>query len=132
MSRTPEHMTWKRIIGRCNNPNNSKYPIYGGRGIKVCDRWRNSFQCFFDDMGKRPESKTSIERRDNNGNYCPENCYWGDNFDQANNKSNNIFIEYCGKKMTASQWGRHIGMNDRKIRQRMSRGWSVERTLTTK
>lgn len=74
--RRPERIVWENIIQRCTNPKNPKYRYYGGRGITVCDKWRDSFDAFFLDVGARPSSELSLERKDNNGNYEPGNCVW--------------------------------------------------------
>jgi hypothetical protein len=81
----PEYNTWHGMLRRCYDPNHRAYPYYGGRGIKVCDAWRNSFPQFLADMGKRPEGMT-IERENNHGDYEPGNCIWATWVDQNCNR----------------------------------------------
>lgn len=88
--RTPEYMAWGSMIQRCENPNNPRYPNYGGRGIKVCDRWRNSFQDFLEDMGEKPHESLSLDRINNDGNYKLANCRWATINEQANNQRHNM------------------------------------------
>ena len=89
LSKTTEYATWCHVNARCSNQNEKSYKNYGGRGIKVCDRWRDSFENFISDMGTKPETNMSIERIDNDGDYCLENCKWGTAFEQARNKRTN-------------------------------------------
>lgn len=102
---------WCEIKIRCCNPNNHAYHNYGGRGIRVCDRWLHSFENFLADMGERPSTDHSIDRIDVNGNYCPENCRWATRKEQANNRRSNILVEYNGKTQTLKQWCDELGLN---------------------
>ena len=91
---TPEFVTWGHMLQRCRNPNCRDYPSYGGRGITVCERWLK-FQNFFQDMGKRPHGLT-LERKDNEGGYSPDNCCWATQSDQNRNQRRRmVFFAHC-------------------------------------
>jgi len=127
----PLWWTWHRIKQRCHNPKNPKYPDYGARGICVEEPWRSSFQAFYDDMISKWKPELSIDRRDNNKNYCKGNCRWADDFTQASNKRSNCWIEFNGQKKLRSHWARELGIPDTTILLRLRRGWSIEKALTT-
>lgn len=120
MCNTVEYKTWAQILVRCNNKNSTSYEYYGGRGIKVCERWANSFENFYEDMGKRPEGM-SIDRIDMNGDYCPENCRWASKQVQNSNTRKNKYIEYRGERKTLSEWARHYDIPVWKLSQRLLR-----------
>lgn len=130
---TPEYRTYRHMLGRCRTKTNKAYKHYGGRGIKVCDRWLEpngrGFDNFLFDMGKRPTNKTSLDRINNNGNYEPSNCRWADSVEQLNNTRRSRFITAYGKTQTVSQWARELGMKSTTIHQRLAYGWTGEKIL---
>lgn len=129
-SQSRTYRIYRDMLTRCNNPHYKEYHLYGGRGIKVCDRWQGSFDNFLSDMGERPKGM-SLDRIDNEGHYTPENCHWATGFEQANNKRNNVILEYHGRRQTAPQWARELGISVRNIYSRRRSGWSDERILST-
>jgi hypothetical protein len=121
MSNSSEYSVWQAMKRRCYDKNNKYYDRYGGRGVTVCDRWVNSFENFYSDMGKRPKNY-SIDRIDVNGNYSPENCKWSDSIEQANNKSTNSKYLYGEENLTISQWARKAQISPMALRQRLNGG----------
>ncbi len=106
---TDEYRTYAGMKGRCRDPSNLSYPRYGGRGISVCDRWLNGeggesgFECFLSDMGRRPSSKHSIERKRFNEGYEPSNCIWATAKDQIRNRSNTLVVEWRGRCISLAE-----------------------------
>lgn len=123
-TRTPEYRVWQHIKGRCNTPTDAAYHNYGGRGIKVCNRWNNSFQDFLEDMGLRPSLKHSIERVNNSKGYSPENCKWATRKEQANNTRNTRRIEYNNQSMSVAQWAEKLNVNPFTLYRRLYSGWT--------
>lgn len=126
---TPEYKSWKHMMARCYNPNFVKYQNYGGRGIKVCDRWRNNFENFIEDMGLKPSPDHSIDRLDNNGDYCPENCRWATMREQANNRRTNRRVTINGVTKTVAEWSRAHGIDPQRVYSRLALGWDIHRAL---
>lgn len=131
MEKKPEYQTWKAMKARCMYQRHASYKNYGGRGISVCERWRNDFAAFYFDIGPRPSPQHSVERRDNDGNYEPSNCYWATTAEQQANKRDNHRITYNGQTNTLSQWSQITGLDQRRIGHRIKAGWTIERALTT-
>ena len=129
---TSEHHAWSNMKRRCYDKTNNRYATYGGRGIKVCDRWlgKHGFLNFLTDMGKKPLSALTLERRNNDGDYCPENCYWANQKVQARNKTTSRIIKYNGESRILEEWGEITGFGKKVIWQRLNLGWSVEDALT--
>lgn len=122
------YAVWHNMIRRCENPKARNYKNYGGRGIKVCKRWRN-LKNFYEDMGECPEGM-SIDRIDNDGDYSPANCRWATKKEQSNNTRRNHNIEYAGITMTLAQWSEELGISRAALESRFRSGWSVERTFS--
>ena len=124
---TTEHNIWSSLIQRCTNPNSQFYHNYGGRGIRVCARWRTSFEAFLEDMGPRPSKKHSIDRFPNNdGNYEPGNCRWATRKEQQRNKRTSRILRYKGLELPAVVMAEHCGVNYKRLMDRLYMGWSVE------
>lgn len=127
----PLYRTYSNMKTRCYNPKNVAYKNYGGRGIKVCDRWLKSFWMFLVDMGEKPSPKHSLERIDNHGCYSKENCRWATPEEQANNMRPNVLLTHDGQTMTAAQWAKKTGINVATICARVHDfGLSHEEALT--
>jgi hypothetical protein len=119
------------MIDRCTDSKRHDWHRYGGRGITVCQRWRNSYESFFADMGPRPSPQHSIDRIDNDGNYEPGNCRWATTLEQGSNKSNNRLLTFDGQTLTIAQWARKLGIPVGTLNLRISHyNWPVERALT--
>jgi hypothetical protein len=127
---SPELSSWRSMIARCSNPNSHAWSRYGGRGIRVCERWRASFAAFLDDMGRRPSLEHSIDRIDNDGDYEPSNCRWATRTEQALNRRNNRRIDAAGQSLTAPEWSRLTGIHKDTILGRIERGWDLNRAVT--
>jgi hypothetical protein len=126
-----EFRTLSYMKARCYNPNLKCYKNYGGRGIKICDRWldkENGFLNFFTDMGECPEGY-SIERINNDGNYCPENCKWIPLSEQAKNKRNVVNLTFKGETLNMNEWSKKLNVDADTIRNRFKNGWNVEEVL---
>jgi hypothetical protein len=118
LGKTTEYSSWTNMQTRCRNPNFKDWHLYGGKGIKVCERW-NSFENFLEDMGKKPGKGYSIERRDSNKDYTPENCYWATSIEQANNTSKNLHFEWNGKLCTIRELADLAGLPHGTLYQRL-------------
>jgi hypothetical protein len=125
MSYSSEYRIWHAMKGRCLNNKDRKYNRYGGRGIVICQRWLDSFENFYSDMGPRPSSLYSIDRINNDGNYELENCRWSIPKVQCNNRSNNIILQIGGLYLTAAQFSRIYGRSAAGIIYRKRKlGWN--------
>lgn len=125
-----EYTTWQTMKDRCYNPRSKGWKRYGGRGIKVCERWRNDFAAFLLDVGQRPKPGFTLDRIDNDGDYAPGNCRWTTARVQGNNRSTNRLVGHNGRTMTITEWARHTGIEETILRWRLSR-WPVDRALET-
>jgi len=128
---SPEFNAWRGIIGRCTSSTHADYAGYGGRGIKVCHRWLISFQDFLEDVGRKPSAGHQIGRINNDGDYEPSNVRWETAKEQANNRRSSVLLTYLGETKSAQQWADQYGLTKFQLRDRLKRGWSLERSLLT-
>ena len=128
MTNTRLHRVWRSLRERCNNPRSRDYPKYGGRGIKVCNRW-NDFENFAADMGERPSDRLSIDRINNHGHYEPGNCRWATTKQQLRNTRQNRLLTFCGETRPLIEWSEITGVAVERLRSRIKRGWPVERAF---
>jgi len=127
---SPEWHAWATMIQRCYNRNNPAWSRYGGRGISVCDQWKDSFPSFIRDMGDRPGPGYSIDRIDNNGNYERDNCRWATSTQQNRNRRSNRMIEYDGRSLSLAEWAESYHIPYSTLSARLKRGWTVSVALS--
>lgn len=121
-SQTTEYYAWKDMLRRCYDPDHRKYPRYGARGISVCERWKQSFPEFLNDVGLRPSVGLSLDRIDNDKQYDPSNVRWADSFQQNRNTSWNVRIHIDGESLSIAEWSERSGVAYPTIWQRLRRG----------
>lgn len=130
MSRTKTYTSWQSMLRRCNNTKDDHFPDYGGRGISVCARWSASFEAFLSDMGVRPD-KCTLDRKDVNGNYEPENCRWATSQQQSRNRRSNVMLTAFGKTQCINDWRKVTGLSFTSMIDRIEKGWSAEDVIAT-
>ena len=122
---------WNNILSRCYNSNASHFHRYGGRGVTVCDQWRNDFKVFYDwAMSHGYSDELTIDRINNDGNYEPSNCRWVDIKTQARNRNNNHYVTINGITKTLTEWCNYYSINYRTVQDRIKRGWTEHKALT--
>ena len=131
-SKTRIYRIRRAIIARCYNSNHEQYKDYGGRGITVCVEWLNSFTAFYEwAVASGYTDDLTIDRKDNNGNYEPNNCCWVTRKEQANNRRNNILVTYNGKTQSVTQLAEELGIDSAILRARIYIGWDIEKAINT-
>lgn len=122
---------WRTMMHRCYNTARSEYKRYGGRGIFVCEEWRSDFKCFCNWAYQNGyQDSLTLDRRDNDGGYSPENCRWATNKVQQNNKSNNVYITYMGVRLPVQEWSRITGIKGYTLIRRYRSGWELSRVFS--
>lgn len=128
MAKTKLYKAWSAMKERCSNQKHRAWRYYGGRGIRVCERWQ-TFENFLADMGERPFAKATIERKDMNGNYCPENCRWATQAEQKRNTRQSHFLTYNGLTMCLADWASKMSIPSQTLSYRALQGWTPEECL---
>lgn len=130
MTDSPEYRAWCHMKERCSNPRVHNFHRYGGRGIRVCERWIDSFENFLADMGERPSPRHTLERKDRDKGYEPGNCTWATSREQALNRHTNRILTFRGEAKPLTVWCDAFGISPKIVGTRLRRGWTVERALT--
>lgn len=130
-SRTALYKLWQGMIARCENPQKKQFHRYGGRGIKVCERWHD-FDLFSLDVGDRPSTQHSLERKDNDGDYTPLNCKWADKKEQSNNRTDTVWLTLKGITKSRMDWCREFNLSPTTVANRKKKGMTDEQALTHK
>jgi hypothetical protein len=132
MSGTPVYDVWAGMHTRCTNSKENHWDRYGGRGIKVCERWSGpgGFENFLADMGERPSARHQIDRKENDGDYEPGNCHWVLSKVNNRNRGNNRILEFQGERLCLAEWAERLGISHVVILKRLQAGYSIERALT--
>lgn len=128
MSSLPEYNVWCGIKQRCYYEKHVSFSIYGGRGVRVCERWHD-FANFYADMGPRPSAKHTVERLDSSKDYSPENCTWVTRAAQSRNTSRTRHISHAGETLCVEDWAKRLGVSAVTLRMRLHRGWSEQEAL---
>lgn len=129
LTNSPEYNAWRAMRNRCYREKDEHFHRYGGSGIKVCDRWKNSFEEFIKDVGRKPTPKHSLNRKNNDGNYEPDNTIWSTHVDQCNNRSTNSMITFNSKTQSVAQWSVETGIKAATLYYRINHGWPPERAF---
>lgn len=129
-TRSSEYTAWISMRRRCYSPKDISYPRYGALGVRVCERWRDSFENFYADMGEKPGPEYSLDRISSAGDYSPDNCRWATIQTQDNNRRSNRLLTFHGRTQTAMQWARELGLSAATIYSRLANGWAVEQVLS--
>ena len=129
---SPEYNSWRSMKERCHRPKSKDYHLYGGKGVKVCDRWLGvtGFCNFLSDMGKRPTG-TTLDRIDNDGNYEPENCRWATAAEQGANTCRVRLVTISGETKSIRAWCKYFGINYGTVNSRLGDGWPTIKAITT-
>lgn len=125
------YKSWRRMKARCLNKSSASYHLYGARGIRFCDEWKD-FSAFLSDMGERPSANHSLDRIDANGIYEKRNCRWATPTQQARNTRRNVFVEFRGEKKCMSEWCQILNFPRQRAEWRLAHGWSPEHIFSTK
>jgi hypothetical protein len=129
MRHTPTYNSWVAMRQRCYDPGSGRYERYGAVGVTVCDRWRNSFEDFLADVGVRPTSKHSLDRKDGTKGYEPGNCEWATSKQQALNRKSTRWFTHDGKTLCLKDWCRERGLNRKTVTSRLRTGWEMAEAL---